>query len=117
MMSKKYTLGSLILLAALYISTAVVQAAPANLADRHAQRGATCASCHGDAPPSSTVPMNNCLKCHGGSYEALAKRTDGGDLNFHASHLEEAYCGECHSGHHEPRLACNECHDFKAKVP
>lgn len=88
------------------------------LADRHAKKGIACNMCHVKSPTEKPV-MGDCLKCHGGSYAELAKRTDKGDLNMHETHLGEAQCSECHSGHKQPRLVCDSCHeDFgNVRVP
>ena len=79
------------------------------MADRHAGRGVACDMCHakGTEPPSAA----GCLKCHGGSYEALIKKTENSDFNFHETHLGEPECSECHSGHRKPRLVCDGCHE------
>lgn len=81
------------------------------LADRHAERGVKCESCHVSMPPAAIVKNEACLKCHV-SYEKIAERTDEGDINPHASHVEDASCAECHSGHKKPRLLCDQCHEF-----
>mgnify|MGYP004460674493 FL=1 len=89
----------------------------AALADRHVARGLKCDMCH-VSQPMKTVKQDQCLKCHGGSYEALAKRTDDKDINPHDSHIETPECTQCHSGHGKPRLLCDECHEFTGmKVP
>ena len=86
------------------------------LADRHVERGVNCQSCHGQSAPAK-VPMQTCLGCHGGSYAKLASRTEDRDMNFHASHIDEVNCSECHQGHRQSQLVCNQCHEFKVKVP
>lgn len=86
------------------------------LADRHMDRVGKCEACHQTMPPKA-VGSKQCLACHG-SYDQLAARTDGKDINPHASHLEDPDCGACHRGHKKPVLACDECHEFKGiKVP
>ena len=88
------------------------------LADRHASRGLQCANCHGDAAPNAEVDMSACLKCHGGSYKALAAKTESDDINPHDTHLGEAQCVSCHQGHKPPVLSCDNCHEFTdIKVP
>ena len=86
------------------------------LADRHAGRSVKCESCHKESPPKA--PANaECLACHG-PMAKLAARTDKKDINPHASHVEEARCTECHSGHKKPKLLCDQCHEFKdIRVP
>lgn len=63
------------------------------------------------------VTPQNCLKCHGGSYEKLAEQTAGGDINYHNTHLGPIACTECHQGHKPPKLVCDQCHEFSVKVP
>ena len=87
------------------------------LADRHAAKSIACASCHGSGQPTSDIPIERCLKCHGGSYAALAAKTDQGDINYHDTHIGEANCSECHHGHKASELVCDQCHEFKVKVP
>lgn len=88
------------------------------LADRHQAKGIKCEACHTATPPTAAnASKDNCLKCHGGSYAELAKKTDGGDLNFHDTHLGEISCMDCHHGHKASTLICDQCHEFKAKVP
>lgn len=86
------------------------------LADRHVAKGLKCESCHGTGAKDA-VSKETCLKCHGGSYAALAKTTDGGDINPHETHLGEPECNQCHSGHKKPRLICDQCHEFDMRVP
>lgn len=46
------------------------------------------------------------------------KKTDESDINPHATHMGEPECSECHSGHKQPRLVCDNCHEFTdIKVP
>ena len=40
-------------------------------------------------------------------------RTAKMEPNPHRSHLGDVNCVECHSGHGEPCLMCNDCHQFK----
>lgn len=84
---------------------------PAPLADRHSQKSVACSSCHVKAPNAKPT-MKECLACHGGTYEGLAKSTESDDINMHATHMGELECTECHSGHKKPRLVCDGCHEF-----
>ncbi len=86
------------------------------LADRHAAGGVKCESCH-KAGPKEAPKKEDCLACHGGSYKALAEKTDKGDINYHATHVGEPECTQCHQGHKPPRLLCDQCHEFQVKVP
>ena len=49
--------------------------APKYLADRHAAKQIPCEACHGKGTPNDQIQMDNCLKCHGGTYEKLAAQT------------------------------------------
>ena len=97
--------------AALAAALAAAPAAAADkfMADRHADRKVACNSCHvkGMDPPAA----GDCLKCHGGSYAALIKKTEDSDFNFHETHLGEPDCSECHSCHRKPKLVCDSCHE------
>ena len=107
-----------VLLAVVFSCAAASTAAAADfLADRHAAKSVACASCHGSAAPSADVPIERCLKCYGGSYAALAAKTDQGDINYHDTHIGEANCSECHHGHKPSELVCDQCHEFKVTVP
>lgn len=80
-----------------------------------------CESCHVNAGSGSyTVPADKtCEACHG-SYASLAKKTAGGsEPNPHASahYGESLSCSACHSQHSEPKSYCNNCHEFKHKMP
>ena len=86
------------------------------LADRHVARGSTCKSCHPSGTPGP-VDIKTCLGCHGGSYAKLAERTDEADINPHDTHIGEADCSQCHSGHKKPQLVCDQCHEFQMRVP
>lgn len=103
----------------------------AGMASFHAALGYECADCHtGDlqaevaglaaadgAEPalasSYYMDSETCLSCHGGTWEELAKLTDGlGDYNPHDSiHGTIENCNECHKGHSDQVDVCSECHD------
>ena len=58
------------LLAGVFLASPVLAADQHFLADRHVAKGVKCESCHNPGAPSSkNVTPQNCLKCHGGSYE------------------------------------------------
>ena len=108
--------GFTVVLATVLMALGSAQAADKFLADRHMEKVQKCEACHTTMPPKA-VSTEQCLKCHV-SYEALAKKTDKGDINPHDSHLENADCSICHRGHKKPVLACDECHEFtNIKVP
>lgn len=84
---------------------------------RHQSMGVNCAGCHGPEQDFSVVPpMDVCLKCHE-SYDAVAARTADVVPNPHHSHMDEVTCTDCHSEHQEPRVSCNQCHEFQMSVP
>lgn len=83
--------------------------------DKHAQRGTTCATRHGEeAPTSAPLTDEACLNCHNmaqiieatASYEDIPNR----QVNPHDSHMHGASCMSCHKNHSESILACNDCH-------
>ena len=88
-----------LLCAAALLAGSVSAADKPMLADRHVARGVTCQNCHPGQKPTNDVDMSTCLKCHGGSYAALAKKTETDDIT-------------CHSGHKLPKLSCDNCHEF-----
>ena len=90
----------------------------ATLADRHASYGAKCESCHVVKTPEEGARVKNeqCLACHG-SYEQLAEKTAKVTPNPHDSHLGKVRCSDCHVGHADPKLMCNDCHKFNLKTP
>ena len=63
-----------LLCAAALLAGSVSAADKPMLADRHVARGVTCQNCHPGQKPTNEVDMSACLKCHGGSYAALARR-------------------------------------------
>ena len=77
------------------------------LAERHVERGAACASCHQETPPSKAVPADKCLSCHG----------DYAKPNPHYTHMLDQPCAECHKAHKPSVNMCQECHQFDFKVP
>ncbi len=86
------------------------------LADRHQQKGSTCASCHKETPPKALVPMEVCLGCHG-SYTKITQKTIKTEPNPHASHMGELACESCHHAHKPSENQCAACHPFVFKVP
>ncbi|WP_417143722.1 cytochrome c3 family protein [Raoultibacter massiliensis] len=67
------------------------------------------------AEAGAYVSDEQCLSCHGGSYEALAERTaDLGDWNPHDSiHGGYNSCNNCH--YEDKQLSynyCNQCHVY-----
>lgn len=95
--------------------SAPASAAEKFLADRHADRGVECASCH-KAGPAEAPDAKACLACHG-DYAALKDRTKDVTPNPHYTHLLDQPCTECHQGHKASVNMCNGCHQFDYKVP
>lgn len=110
--------GKILLSLALGLIFVQVHAQTPMLADRHVQRGIKCEKCHAQGM-KNLVTQQDCLICHGGSYEKLAEKTADSDINPHATHMGEVACTDCHQGHKAPRLVCDQCHEFKdmLKVP
>ncbi|WP_295478979.1 cytochrome c3 family protein [Sutterella sp.] len=85
-------------------------------ADFHLAHGQKCETCHKTAPVQGTkVKKDVCKQCH--SYEKLAQATAKVEPNPHHSHLGDVNCTECHKGHQKSELMCDQCHQFKLKVP
>ena len=61
------------------------------------------------------VKNERCLVCHQ-SYEALAERTKALNPNPHKTHLGNVRCTDCHAGHQQGKLMCNDCHKFNLTV-
>lgn len=95
----------------------MASAAGSKLLDgRHLRAGKGCDSCHGALPAEGKPQRPNttrCLSCHGGSYEALAKKTSAlGAMNPHKSHVGKLDCDRCHGVHKPFEYSCNSCHSF-----
>lgn len=112
---KKNLLAFLLLAAVFVFATSAV--ADSYLADRHVQRGLKCAQCHTEKVPSKAPKMDMCLKCHGGSYEELAKATASKNPNPHYTHIGDKECAVCHKGHKAFEFICNDCHQFRGQKP
>jgi nitrate/TMAO reductase-like tetraheme cytochrome c subunit len=114
-MMKKAFLASVLLVWGFALATIAV--AGNHLADRHAQNGVECAGCHVEKVPSKAPKMDTCLKCHGGSYEELAKAPAEKKPNPHYTHVGDKECIVCNKGHKAPEFFCNDCHKFKVQMP
>lgn len=82
----------------------------------HLQRGVTCQACHDPFPPVAKPAITVCLSCHGGTYAAVAAKTQNIDPNPHASHRGEEPCTSCHVVHAPFVYMCAQagCHtDWK----
>ncbi len=98
-------------------SPAALAFTTAPAAELHAQKNVACASCHRESPPAKKVKTAQCMTCHG-DYAQLADRTRAmTPNNVHANHLGDIDCSECHAGHKEKKIACDECHQFEFKMP
>ncbi|MFU0841211.1 MAG: Cytochrom-c3-2 domain-containing protein [Burkholderia sp.] len=89
------------------------------LADRHVAKGIQCASCHGpDAKNPKEPTIETCTQCH--PTKALVEKTkDVKPTNPHVSphYKDQLDCINCHHGHEEPEVFCDQCHQFGFKVP
>ncbi len=114
---KKTTLAAFAAMIFAAVSTSALAAGTSALADRHAQFGLKCEQCHGTAAPAAESKVKNdaCFACHS-NYDTLAKRTEKLEPNPHRTHLGNVRCSDCHSGHGEARLMCNDCHKFDLRV-
>ncbi len=112
------TLGAL---AALSLSAA--QAQGKFLADRHADRGVKCETCHSDVA-KGTMKLDKdrheaCVQCHGW-YDAVAEKTkpaDPEEMNPHSQHDGNLPCSTCHKGHKKGVNYCGNCHYYNFNVP
>ncbi|WP_345881010.1 flavocytochrome c [Shewanella algae] len=98
-----------------FLYTGMVSAA--GLAEHHIkQAGADCQSCHSqpiEVKDNEARENQACISCHG-SLQELAQQAKQ-PLSPHHSHLIDLSCTSCHSGHKEPVMVCQTCHDsFKS---
>lgn len=65
-----------------------------------------------ELPEGFVVTTENCLACHGGTYDSLIEATEDYHViyNPHESHYGEVDCYRCHSVYEEPSVWCNTCH-------
>ena len=100
------------LAAVLWTGTAITQEKKSFTADRHKERGLTCAACHKEEQPKTAASGEACLPCHN-SIEAVADRTKDFKNNPHKNHITDSNdvaCTECHQGHKANTLLCTRCH-------
>lgn len=88
------------------------------LGDKHVKEyGLECSTCHTEVPPSKSPATKICIRCHGNLLD-VGKNTELNELpNPHINHNEELYCDDCHKGHKESVNFCDQCHDFKYRIP
>ncbi len=85
------------------------------------QLGNDCQSCHTKPIEVTDAEAHEnaaCQSCHGNLAELAAESKN--TLSPHKSHLIDISCTSCHSGHQQPVLVCQTCHDsFKTefKIP
>ena len=86
---------------------------------KHADRGISCAQCHGKVTKKEAVPMQQCLSCHGDTKELAARTAKVKPTNPHENrHFgTEADCNRCHHEHAASENLCLPCHRFNFKVP
>ncbi len=112
--------------AALFAATAALMAASMGasaadgfLADRHVAKGINCKMCHGpDEKNPQTPTIETCTACH--AKDALVKKTANvKPTNPHVSphYGSDLDCSNCHFGHAASENFCDQCHQFKFKVP
>lgn len=114
---KKSIIAALALAVSLAAGISSAQAADQKyLADRHIAAGMQCATCHKDGAPKAgaVVSKDTCKSCHNPA--DLAKATANLNPNPHYNHLGDVNCTDCHKGHQQPQLMCNDCHKFSLKV-
>ncbi|RBP80722.1 fumarate reductase flavoprotein subunit [Shewanella putrefaciens] len=92
------------------------------LSDFHVKElGNNCQSCHTKPIKVADAEQHEneaCESCHGTLTELATKSK--AKLTPHHSHLIDLSCTSCHSGHNQPILVCQTCHDtFKTefKIP
>ncbi len=98
--------------AVLWTAKAVTQEKKSFTADRHKERGLSCAACHKEEQPKTAASQESCLVCHS-SIEAVAERTKDFGMNPHRNHLldgSDVACTDCHKGHMADTPACHQCH-------
>jgi nitrate/TMAO reductase-like tetraheme cytochrome c subunit len=92
-----------------------------HLANIHARKGMTCATCHGtDVVPdaNATAVNEQCATCHGDMEKVAARHKGSSWLNPHASHLGNIPCSSCHMAHAESKPYCLNCHsNFNMPIP
>ncbi|PIW59483.1 cytochrome c3 family protein [Shewanella sp. CG12_big_fil_rev_8_21_14_0_65_47_15] len=72
------------------------------------EMNASCISCHSTVPSEKTVDVT----FHHEFYQGVKV-----SINPHYAHIGKIRCVLCHSGHEEPNLYCNNCHEFDVNVP
>lgn len=92
----------LITFALIALFAATAGAATQTLAQKHAKAGV-----------KGNPTQEQCIACHGGSYEALAKQTSNVKPNPHGSHMGPVQCDACHSWKGRSNLMCSDCHSFR----
>ena len=100
------------LAAFLWTGTAITEEKKSFTADRHKDRGLSCAVCHKEDQPTTAASGESCLPCHT-SLEAVAGRTKDFAVNPHQNHLVDSSdisCTDCHQGHKADKVACDSCH-------
>lgn len=79
--------------------------------------GADCQTCHSKPVKVQDAEQHEnqaCISCHGDLAELAAQSKTL--LSPHKSHLIDISCTSCHSGHQQPVLVCQTCHDsFKTQ--
>lgn len=84
----------------------------------HRLNGVDCAKCHGTKGKPTEVAAAKCTSCHD-TAKLVAKTANVKPKNPHTSphYGPDADCNICHHQHAKSEIYCNECHDFKYRVP
>ena len=113
---------NMILALALSVSLAAGWASAAEKtcgADRHVAKGIQCEMCHGPDKANPKEPdIKVCTQCH--PTAALVEKTKNvKPQNPHTSphYRDQLDCVNCHVMHGESENFCDQCHQFKFKVP
>lgn len=88
------------------------------LSHLHLLSDVSCADCHGDVRPATSISTDDCYSCHE-DLEGLISLTSDIDPNPHDGHYGDLDCDVCHKQHAASINFCNTegCHDFDYLVP
>lgn len=112
-------LAALLVLMGAASAAAAAPQGRANRMSKHADKGITCAQCHGKTGKKAVVSKKQCLTCHGETKDLAARTANVKPTNPHENrHLgTEADCNRCHHEHAASENLCLPCHKFNFQVP